>query len=135
MSAAYWIMEGEGVIPTIASLLTATLSSYMVKKGYQWERENSPESTELTHTTKRSPKTMSEDQTESKPEGAGLSSSALLAEMNARLGHAEARYYEEQNEGDAVSIASTRAAFCSWRDARDIVKRYFQANTQDDPHP
>lgn len=42
MSAASWIRDGDGATVTIVALCTAALSAHMVKKGYQWERDNQP---------------------------------------------------------------------------------------------
>lgn len=41
MSAASWIRDGDGAITTITSLFTAVLAGFMVRKGYEWERDNS----------------------------------------------------------------------------------------------
>ena len=77
---------------------------------------------------------MNQNQTESKPEdaeqpsGKGLSSSALLADLESWMAHAEKRYNEEQQDGDAISIASTRGTFLAIRDARALVRKHLPAN-------
>ena len=57
-----------------------------------------------------------------------LLSHALLADIEKWMAHAEKRYIEEQQDGDAISIASTRGTFLAIRDARDLVRRHFPAN-------
>lgn len=63
----------------------------------------------------------------------GLPIRDLFAALNARLEHAEKRYHQEQEEGDAISIANTRASFLGWRDARDLVRHHLTANVPSVP--
>lgn len=60
-----------------------------------------------------------------------VESTDLLAALTARMKHAEKRYLEEQQEGDAISIASTRGTFLALRDARDLVRHHFSANVEE----
>lgn len=78
---------------------------------------------------------MSQASTHQKPESEReaeerLSSRDLLADLESWLSHAENRYIEEQQYGDAISIASTRGTFLAIRDARALVRKHFQANSK-----
>lgn len=64
-----------------------------------------------------------------------LTSHALLADLEKWMMQAEKRYREKQQDGDAISIASTRGTFLAIHDARDLVRWHFPANAQDDESP
>lgn len=73
---------------------------------------------------------MPDPNTQPAPERADIPCRKLFAALNAHLEHAEKRYIEEQQDGNAISIASTRATFLGWRDARDLVKYHLSANAE-----
>lgn len=64
---------------------------------------------------------------------ATLPSHALLADLESWMANAEKRYNEEQQYGDAISIASTRGTFLAIRDARALVRKHFPESAKAEP--
>lgn len=49
----------------------------------------------------------------------------LRKHLSEMMDHAYLRYTEEQANGDAVSIASTRGRYLALRDCRDLLNLHF----------